>query len=214
VHLFVVMTSDSGLCGAFNGSIVRATRRRIKELQQAGKEVKLFCVGRKAYELLKHDYGQLILGRIDGISKKPPQYFQAEKVAREVLNHFRAEGIDVVHLVYNHFKSAISQVVTFKQIIPLQHSELQAAHPIASYEFEPSERAILTDLLPRNIGVQVFEALLENSASEQGARMSAMDNATRNAGQMIGKLTLKYNRTRQAAITKELIEIISGAEAL
>jgi F-type H+-transporting ATPase subunit gamma len=215
-YLLVVMTSDRGLCGAFNSSITRATKRRIAELAKAGKQVKLLCVGRKAYELLKGEFGSLILGRLSEIGKKQLHYTDAELVAREVFKLLENNGIDVVEIVYNHFKSAISQVVTFQQVIPLPASEPKANQEKAStpYEFEPSEEGILADLLPRNVTVQIFGALLENSASEQGARMTAMDNATRNSGEMIGRLTLKYNRTRQATITKELIEIISGAEAL
>jgi len=213
IHLIVVMTSDRGLCGAFNGSITRATKRKIAELRKDDKEVKLLCVGKKAYELLKGDYSKYIVGRISDIGKKQVNYIDAEHVTREVLKLFDAGSIDIVHIVYNHFKSAISQVVTFQQIIPLQVKEDASLSNLA-YEFEPDEEEILTDLLPRNVTIQVYKALLENAASEQGARMTAMDNATRNAGDMIGKLTLKYNRTRQATITKELIEIISGAEAL
>lgn len=213
VHLLVVMTSDRGLCGAFNSSITRATKRKVAELRRDGKEVRLFCVGKKAYDLLKADFSKIMIGRISEIGKKQVQYTEAEQIAREALKLFEQGGIDVVHVVYNHFKSAISQVVTFKQVIPLQHVEDAGANSL-TYEFEPDEESILADLLPRNVAVQIFGGLLENAASEQGARMTAMDNATRNAGDMIGKLTLKYNRTRQATITKELIEIISGAEAL
>lgn len=212
MHLIVVMTSDRGLCGAFNSSITRATKRKVAELRNAGKEVKLFCVGKKAYELLKQDYGKTIVGRLSEIGRKQVKYIDAEHVARAVLKEFDTGNIDVVHIIYNHFKSAISQTVTFQQIIPLLVDEKKADQ--TPYEFEPEEDLILNDLLPRNITVQIYGALLENAASEQGARMTAMDNATRNAGEMIGKLTLKYNRTRQATITKELIEIISGAEAL
>ena len=212
VHLIVVMTSDRGLCGAFNSSITRATKRKAAELKKDGKQVKLFCVGKKSYDLLKNDFAREIIGRMSEIGKKQVSYNDAEHIAREVIKNFDLGEIDVVHIVYNHFKSAISQVVTFQQIIPLEVQESNA-NPIA-YEFEPEEGAILTELLPRNVTVQIYGALLENAASEQGARMTAMDNATRNAGEMIGKLTLKYNRTRQATITKELIEIISGAEAL
>lgn len=213
VALLVVMTSDRGLCGAFNSSITRATKRKVAELKQAGKDVKIFTVGKKAYDLLKYDFGTIIIGRLSEIGKKQVQYTEAEMISREVLKLFNGGGIDTVHIVYNHFKSAISQVVTFKQIIPLA-IDVNANANTTPYEFEPDEESILADLLPRNVAVQVFGGLLENAASEQGARMTAMDNATRNAGEMIGKLTLKYNRTRQATITKELIEIISGAEAL
>jgi len=213
VHLLVVMTSDRGLCGAFNSSITRATKKKIAELRKEGKDVKLFCVGKKGYELLKHDYGRLIVGRISEIGRKQISYNDGEHIAREILKLYETGEFDVVQIVFNHFKSAISQIVTFQQIIPLPEIPGGAGEP-ANYEFEPEEESILADLLPRNITVQIYGALLENLASEQGARMTAMDNATRNAGEMIGKLTLKYNRTRQATITKELIEIISGAEAL
>jgi F-type H+-transporting ATPase subunit gamma len=208
------------LCGAFNSSITRAAKRKVAELKAAGKDVKLFCVGRKGYEALKNDFGKIIVGRLTDIGKKQLHYTDAELVAREVLKTFAEGSVDVVHIVYNHFKSAIAQVVTFQQIIPLalqgQSEDKFATRPssVAPYEFEPEEEAILADLLPRNIAVQIFGALLENAASFQGSQMTAMDNATRNAGEMIGKLTLRYNRTRQATITKELIEIISGAEAL
>ena len=216
-HMLVVMTSDRGLCGAFNSSITRATRRKIAELRKDGKDVRLFCVGRKGYEALKSEFGRIIIGRISDIGKKQVQYSEAEQITREIFKTMAEHSIDVVQLVFNRFQSAISQIVTFQQVIPLpqvkQDVSANAAPPIP-YEFEPDEEGILTDLLPRNISVQVFGALLENGASEQGARMTAMDNATRNAGDMIGKLTLRYNRTRQATITKELIEIISGAEAL
>ncbi len=218
VHLIVVMTSDRGLCGAFNSSITRATKRKIAELERQGKQVKLFCVGRKAYDLLKLDHGKRILGRMSDIGKKQVGYGEAQSVVRQVLERFAKDGIDVVHIVYNRFKSAISQEVTFQQVIPLGARDDERGTKEESstlpYEYEPSEEEILADLLPKNLSVQIYKALLENAASEQGARMSAMDNATRNAGEMIGRLTLRYNRTRQAAITKELIEIISGAEAL
>jgi F-type H+-transporting ATPase subunit gamma len=217
VHLIVVMTSDRGLCGGFNSSITRATRRKINELKRDGKQVKLFFVGKKGYEALKGEFGSLMLGRMTDVGKKKLSYLDAQHIVKQVLEHFEKDGIDVVHIVYNHFKSAISQVVTFQQIVPLPlavETDTETKQADSTYEYEPSEPQILSDILPRNLGVQVYKALLENAASEQGARMSAMDNATRNAGEMIGKLTLKYNRTRQAIITKELIEIISGAEAL
>ena len=215
VHLIVVMTGDRGLCGAFNSSITRATKKKVAELKSQGKTVKLLCVGKKSYELLKADFGSIIIGRIAELGRKQIAYSEAQQVTAALLDAFEKEKIDVAHIVYNHFKSAISQIVTFQQIIPLPVSaDEQQATSNAAYEYEPEEDEILADLLPRNVAVQLYKALLENAASEQGSRMSAMDNATRNAGEMIGKLTLKYNRTRQAAITKELIEIISGAEAL
>jgi F-type H+-transporting ATPase subunit gamma len=213
-HLIVVATGDRGLCGAFNSSIVRATKRKIRELQGQGKTVKLLCVGRKGAEQLQLEFGSIMVGKSE-LPKTKLVYSDAETVARDLAKRFEAGEFDVAHIVYNHFKSAISQIVTFRQIIPLSvEVSPDAPAPSISYEYEPEESDILTDLLPHNLGVQVYHALLENAASEQGARMSAMDNATRNAGDMIKKLNLKYNRTRQAAITKELIEIISGAEAV
>lgn len=209
-QLIIVATADRGLCGAFNSSIVRAARRKIRELQGQGKKVKIFCVGRKGYEQLQMEFKSAIVGRQE-LKVKRLSYNDAENIAKQVLEKFEAGEFDSAHIVYNTFKSVISQIVTWKQLIPLALPEKKAD---VVYDYEPDEEAILADLLPRNIGVQVYTALLENAASEQGARMSAMDNATRNAGEMIKKLNLKYNRTRQAAITKELIEIISGAEAV
>jgi F-type H+-transporting ATPase subunit gamma len=227
-HLLVVMTSDRGLCGAFNSSIVRAAKKRAIELRNEGKEVYFYCVGRKGYDQLRTEYKPQILGRLGDITKKKIGYEAAQLIADEVSLVMREQGIDVVTMVYNRFKSAIAQIVTFQQLVPLaqspesrvQSSEKESAlnselrTPNTPYEYEPDAETILDDLLPRNIAVQLYKALLENAASEQGARMTAMDNATRNAGDMIGRLTLVYNRTRQAAITKELIEIISGAEAV
>lgn len=214
-QVIVVATSDRGLCGAFNGSIVRAVRRKVREMQAAGVEVKLLFIGRKGYEQLAHEFHDLIIGRLE-LPKKKLGYGDAEAVARELVTRFEGGEFDVAHIVYNHFKSAISQIVTFQQLIPLaiNVNETEGSAPDLVYEYEPGEEEILAELLPKNLGVQVYRALLENAASEQGARMTAMDNATRNAGDMIKKLNLKYNRTRQAAITKELIEIISGAEAV
>ena len=215
VHLIVVATSDRGLCGAFNSSIVRATRRKIREMQGQGKTVKLLCVGRKGYEQLQMEFGKLIIGKIE-IKSRRLGYADAETVTKAIMAHFEAGDFDVAHIIYNRFKSAISQIVMFQQLIPLALESKSAAQTAATipYDYEPEEADILAELLPRNLAVQTFRALLENAASEQGARMTAMDNATRNAGDMIKKLNLKYNRTRQAAITKELIEIISGAEAV
>lgn len=215
VHLIIVATSDRGLCGAFNSSIVRASRKKIQELTVTGKDVKILCVGKKGYDQLKTQYGKLIIDTIEGVSKQLT-YADAETIAKRIIQLFEAEKFDVCSIFYNAFKSVISQVVTLQQLIPLDTSALAAPASGANavYEYEPSEDVILDDLLPRNIAVQIYHALLENAASEQGARMSAMDNATRNAGEMIKDLTLVYNRTRQAAITRELIEIISGAEAL
>jgi len=214
-QLIVVATSDRGLCGGFNSSIVRAVRRKVRELQNQGVTVKLLFVGRKGYEQLANEFSKLIIGKGE-LPKKKLAYSDADAVSSDLIARFEAGEFDVAHIVYNKFKSAISQVVTFQQIIPLevatQNSALSTHN--SSYEYEPSEAEILADLLPKNLGIQVYSALLENAASEQGARMTAMDNATRNAGEMIKGLSLKYNRTRQAAITKELIEIISGAEAV
>jgi len=216
-HLLIVATSDRGLCGAFNSSIVRASRRKIRELQSEGKKVKLLCVGRKGYEQLFTEFGKLMIGKIE-LKSRRLGYNDAEMVTKELTGHFETGEFDVAVVVYNSFKSAISQVVTFQQLIPLalppKKEEAVTKKIPAIYEYEPDEEEILAELLPRNLAVQTYRALLENAASEQGARMTAMDNATRNAGDMIKKLNLKYNRTRQAAITKELIEIISGAEAV
>lgn len=227
VQLLIVATSDRGLCGAFNSSILRAARRKINELLAQGKEVKIFCIGRKGYEGLNGEHGPRIVGRASEVGKKKLSFGEAEAIAAQVIAMLDGQAFDVATIVYNHFKSAISQVVTWQQLVPLEvardelrgtseNNELATrnSQPVTPYEYEPSEEAVLTDLLPRNLGVQIYRALLENAASEQGARMTAMDNATRNAGEMIKKLTLVYNRTRQAAITKELIEIISGAEAV
>ena len=209
-QLIVVATSDRGLCGGFNSSIVRAVRRKVRELQTQGKIVKLLFVGRKGYEQLAQEFSKIIIGKSE-LPKKKMGYSDAEIISKDLISRFAVGEFDVVHIVYNHFKSAISQVVSFQQIIPLQ---VQPTTSNSVYEYEPNEAEILADLLPRNLGVQIYTALLENAASEQGARMTAMDNATRNAGDMIKGLSLKYNRTRQAVITKELIEIISGAEAV
>lgn len=213
-QLIIVATSDRGLCGGFNSSIVRTVRRKVRELQGHGIKVKLLCIGRKGYEQLYHEFGSLIIGKSE-LNKKRLGFSDAEAISSDVISRFEAGEFDVAHVIYNKFKSAISQVVTLQQIIPLQILDSkQTTAGNSPYEYEPNEAEILADLLPRNLGVQIYTALLENAASEQGARMTAMDNATRNAGEMIKKLSLKYNRTRQAAITKELIEIISGAEAV
>ena len=212
-HLIVVATSDRGLCGAFNSSIVRAVRRKVRELQGQGKTVKLITVGRKGYEQLNMEFGKLIINTSE-LKSRRLGYGDAQTVTDMIMAAYEAGEFDVAHIVYNQFKSAISQIVTFQQLIPLALPEVKADAVTVPYEFEPEEADILTDLLPRNLAVQTYRALLENAASEQGARMTAMDNATRNAGDMIKRLNLKYNRTRQAAITKELIEIISGAEAV
>ncbi len=212
VHLVVVMTSDRGLCGAFNSSIVRGAKRLLRDLLREGKDVKLFCVGRKGRDQLKREYGSLIVGDMEDVGKPSLRYDSGAAVAQRLAGMFEAGEFDVCTIVYNKFKSVISQIVTVQQLIPFPIPT--AGAPQSPHECEPDEADLLALLLPRNLAVQVFRALLENVASEQGARMTAMDNATRNAGDMINRLTITYNRTRQAAITKELIEIISGAEAV
>jgi F-type H+-transporting ATPase subunit gamma len=217
VHLLVVATADRGLCGAFNSSIVREARRAIRRLQAEGKTVKLLCVGRKGRDQLRRDFAKLIVATVEDVAKPRLAFPAAERVAAKVAEMFAAGEFDVASIIYNRFKSAISQIITVQQIVPVPMPEAkteQADALQAIYEYEPEEEAILAALLPRDLAIQVFRALLENAASEQGARMTAMDNATRNAGEMIGKLTQTYNRSRQAYITKELIEIISGAEAV
>ena len=215
VHLIVVMTSDKGLCGGFNSSIVRAARRKIRELREQGKEVKIFAVGRKGRDQLRRDLGGLIIGHLEDVGRPRLSFAVAAKLGERLATGFAAGEFDVCHIVYNKFKSAMTQIVTFQQLIPFAlPAEGTASASDVVYDYEPDETEILESLLPRNIGVQVYRALLENEASEQGARMTAMDSATRNAGDMINKLTIFYNRSRQAYITKELIEIISGAEAL
>ncbi|HVT54663.1 MAG TPA: F0F1 ATP synthase subunit gamma [Xanthobacteraceae bacterium] len=212
-HLLLVCTSERGLCGAFNSAIVRLAREHIVRLQAAGKTVKIFCVGRKGYDQLRRQYEKQIIETVDLRGVRQLGYEQASGIAEKIVARFEAGEFDVVTLFYSHFKSVIAQVPTAQQIIPPVFEKKESAPSIA-YEYEPEEEDILTDLLPRNLATQIFRALLENAASEQGARMTAMDNATRNAGDMIKKQTITYNRTRQAMITKELIEIISGAEAL
>ncbi len=221
-HLLVVMTSDRGLCGGFNNSIVRETRAVIKRLQADGKSVKLLCVGRKGRDSLRRDLVSLIAGEIMDVGRRSLGFADAEQISNRVLEMFEAGEFDACTVIYNHFRSVINQVVTAQQLIPFavdsESDTEETSDAVESqrgvYEFEPDEQEILEYLLPRNLAVQIFHSLLENAASEHGARMSAMDNATRNAGDMIDGLTLTYNRTRQAFITKELIEIISGAEAL
>ncbi|MCU0818053.1 MAG: F0F1 ATP synthase subunit gamma [Beijerinckiaceae bacterium] len=213
VQLLIVCTAERGLCGAFNSSIVRLAREHINKLQAAGKTVKILCVGRKGYDILKRQHDKQIVDLIELRSVKQVGYINADEIAQRVMTMFANGEFDVATLFYSQFKSVIAQIPTAQRIIPAE-IPASAAPSTATYEYEPDEASILASLLPRNISVQVFRALLENAASEQGARMSAMDNATRNAGEMIKKQTQKYNRSRQAMITKELIEIISGAEAL
>jgi F-type H+-transporting ATPase subunit gamma len=213
VHLLVVCTSERGLCGSFNSTIVRLTRERINQLQAAGKTVKIFCVGKKGLDQLKRQYEKLIVEQMEFRAVKQISFIEADQVGRRIRDMFAAGEFDVATLFYSRFKSVISQIPTALQIIPLEIPAATGGSDVC-YDYEPEQEELLADILPRNISVQVFRALLENAASEQGSRMSAMDNATRNAGEMIKKQTQIYNRTRQAMITKELIEIISGAEAL
>jgi F-type H+-transporting ATPase subunit gamma len=213
VHLLLVCTAERGLCGPFNSAIVRLARERALALMEQGKEVKFFCVGRKGFEQLKRQFESQILETVELRSVRQIGFEHADVIGTQILGLFESGAFDVCTLFYSRFKSVITQIPTARQIIPAVF-EGQADTSGAVYEYEPAEEQILAELLPRNVSVQIFRALLENAASEQGARMSAMDNATRNAGEMIRKQTLKYNRTRQAMITKELIEIISGAEAL
>ena len=216
-HLLVACTADRGLCGGFNGSIIRATRRKARELQGQGKTVKILCVGTKGRDVLKREFADNIIDTVVGIGKKGVKYAEAVGVSEKITALFDAGEFDVCTVVFNKFQSAMTQIVTAQQLIPYDAPVAEqddAGELKTQYIFEPDEEEILADLLPRNLAVQVFQALLESAASEHGARMAAMDNATRNAGDMINGLTLTYNRARQANITKELIEIISGAEAL
>lgn len=221
-HLILVMSSDRGLCGGFNTNIVREVIRRTERLLSEDKKVKLLCVGRKARDVLRRRYGDLILDSFEDVGRRNLSYADAGKIGEKVLDLFDQGEFDVCTVVYNKFQSAISQTVTAQQLIPYgksdKNNELEedtgSNFSDSVYEFEPDENEILVELLPKNISVQIFRGLLESAASEHGARMTAMDNATRNAGEMIDGLTLTYNRTRQAVITSELIEIISGAEAL
>jgi F-type H+-transporting ATPase subunit gamma len=216
VHLVIVATADRGLCGAFNTNIVRRARHHIQALERDGKEVKILCIGRKGRDQLKRQYVKRIVDTVEFVTVKRIRFANAAGIGRRVLDMFQAGEFDVCSIVYSEFKSVISQVPTLKQLIP---AVVEESAPLTGpqrnvYEYEPDEGAILADLLPRNVNVQIFRALLENVAGEFGAKMAAMDSATRNAGDVIDNLTLQYNRTRQAMITKELIEIISGAEAL
>ena len=213
VHLLIVCTAERGLCGAFNSSIARLAREHANRLLAEGKTVKIICVGKKGYDILRRQFAEQIIELIDLRSVRQLGFEQGDMIAQKVLARFEAGEFDVATLFYSRFRSVIAQIPTAQQIIPTQ-LEASTGATDAVYEYEPDEGEILTTLLPRNLTVQIFRALLENAASEQGARMSAMDNATRNAGEMIKKQTMTYNRSRQAMITKELIEIISGAEAL
>lgn len=213
VHLLVVMTAERGLCGGFNSNIAKRARAHIAQLQEAGKTVKILTVGKKGRDQLKRDFGDVFIDHVDLTEVKRVGYSDAQAIARDVVVRFDAGEFDVATLFYSKFVNVVTQVPTALQVIPAAFEE-EAEADSTVYDYEPSEEAILSDLLPRGVATQIFSALLENGASEQGARMSAIDNATRNAGDMIDKLTIEFNRSRQAVITNELIEIISGAEAL
>ena len=214
VHLCVVMTSDRGLCGGFNTNIIKKAKQYFQKILDEEKTLKIITVGTKGYDQLKRIFGDYIVERISFKDSKNVNYFDADKVGKKVIEKFEKKEFDVCTIFYNQFKNVITQIPQEQQIIPLNTSDKDENPSEDNYEFEPEEDEILSNLLPKNISTQIFKAMLENSASEQGSRMSAMDNATRNAGEMVDKLTIEYNRSRQAAITKELIEIISGAESL
>jgi F-type H+-transporting ATPase subunit gamma len=214
VHLLVVMTAERGLCGGFNSNIVRLARLQIADLRAAGKTVKVLTVGKKGRDAMKREFGDMFVGHVDLSAVKRVGYTNAQDIARDVLTRFDGGEFDVATIFYAKFQNVVTQIPTAQQIIPAQFDTAAGDEGGALYDYEPSEEAILADLLPRGVATQIFSALLENRASEEGSRMSAMDNATRNAGEMIDKLTIQYNRSRQAVITNELIEIISGAEAL
>ena len=214
IHLCVVMTSDRGLCGGFNSNIIKKAKSYFSRLSSEGKELKIITVGSKGNDQLKRVFGDKIIENISFKNSKNANFFDAEKVSKIIIEKFQKEEFDICTIFFNQFKNVITQIPQAQQIIPLKIDINDKEKSEDNYEFEPDEDEILTNLLPKNISTQIFKAMLENSASEQGARMSAMDNATRNAGEMVDKLTIEYNRSRQAAITKELIEIISGAESL
>jgi len=214
VHLCVVLTSDRGLCGGFNTNIIKKAKAYFEKILNEKKTLKIITVGSKGYDQLKRVFEENIIERISFKDSKNINYLDAEKVGKIIIDNFERTEFDVCTIFYNKFKNVITQIPQVQQIIPLKASEVEGNSSEDNYEFEPEEDEILSNLLPKNISTQIFKAMLENSASEQGSRMSAMDNATRNAGEMVDKLTIEYNRSRQAAITKELIEIISGAESL
>ena len=214
IHLCVVLTSDRGLCGGFNTNIIKKAKSYFQKILNEGKTIKIITVGSKGYDQLKRIYKDNIIEKISFKDSKNINYFDADKVGKIIIDKFEKKEFDICTIFYNKFKNVITQIPQKQQIIPLKSSESQGDSSDDNYEFEPEEDEILSNLLPKNISTQIFKAMLENSASEQGSRMSAMDNATRNAGEMVDKLTIEYNRSRQAAITKELIEIISGAESL
>ena len=214
VYLCVVITSDRGLCGGFNTNIIKKAKAYFEELYNQGKTLKIITVGSKGHDQLKRVFRDNIIENLSFKDSKNTNYFDAEKVGKLILDKFEKKEFDICTIFYNKFKNVITQIPQAQQIIPLKASEVDGNSSEDNYEFEPDEDEILNNLLPKNISTQIFKAMLENSASEQGSRMSAMDNATRNAGELVEKLTINYNRSRQAAITKELIEIISGAESL
>jgi len=215
IHLCIVMTSDRGLCGGFNSNIIKKAKSYFKKILDDNKTLKIITVGSKGYDQLKRTYKDYIIEKISFKESKNINYFDADKVGKIIIDRFKEKEFDVCAIFYNQFKNVITQIPQEQQIIPLKASEEKKdSSSEDNYEFEPEEDEILSNLLPKNISTQIFKAMLENSASEQGSRMTAMDNATRNAGEMVDKLTIQYNRSRQAAITKELIEIISGAESL
>ncbi len=214
VHLLVVMTAERGLCGGFNANIAKLARAKADELRGKGKTVKVLTVGKKGRDALKRDFGDLFVGHIDLSEVKRIGYTNAQDIAKDVLSRFDGGEFDVATIFYSKFVNVVTQIPTAQQVIPASFEETEGDDSGAVFDYEPSEEAILADLLPKGVATAIFSALLENGASEQGARMSAMDNATRNAGEMIDKLTIQFNRSRQAVITNELIEIISGAEAL
>jgi len=214
IHLCIVLTSDRGLCGGFNTNIIKKAKSYFQKILNEGKTIKIITVGSKGYDQLKRVYKDNIIEKISFKDSKTINYLDAEKVGKIIIDNFEKKEFDVCTIFYNQFKNVITQIPQEQQIIPLKTSEVEGESSEDNYEFEPEEDEILSNLLPKNISTQIFKAMLENSASEQGSRMSAMDNATRNAGEMVDKLTIEYNRSRQAAITKELIEIISGAESL
>ncbi len=215
IHLCIVMTSDRGLCGGFNSNIIKKAKLYFKKILDDNKTLKIITVGSKGYDQLKRTYKDYIIEKISFKESKNINYLDADKVGKIIIDRFKEKEFDVCAIFYNQFKNVITQIPQEQQIIPLKASEEKKdSSSEDNYEFEPEEDEILSNLLPKNISTQIFKAMLENSASEQGSRMTAMDNATRNAGEMVDKLTIQYNRSRQAAITKELIEIISGAESL
>jgi F-type H+-transporting ATPase subunit gamma len=214
VHMLVVMTAERGLCGGFNSSIAKLARSHAAELKENGKQVKIITVGKKGRDAIKRDLGEYFIEHVDLSEFKSIKYVNAQSIAKALLSRFDDNEYDVATIFYSKFVNVVTQIPTVQQIIPATFDDQSSASDKTIYDYEPDEETILADLLPRGVATQIFSALLENGASEQGARMSAMDNATRNAGDMIDNLTIEYNRSRQAVITNELIEIISGAEAL